>query len=599
MHMNIKGFISLGWVAAVVWGVGSAQAALAKDTHSALFDDISLRYEKVIEGKDFPYYTQAMRIQAITDLARSIQTDYSLLLYKQHTLNVDLDRLGDEALSTEKSLPDVYDEAAQAQGNMEFLDRARKFVANFKDSHFQLDGAQPTASVALGIGIAQIGGKYVVTSLRTPLLKDQLTQKDYKDQVALGDELVTIDGRAPEDQKQAFEPFLPASSDAFREMLATSSITARDFQLPQKSSADVVLLHRGATVSLTLPWYSLSTRRTDQATLFKARGITMISADTVGEIEGLKTPVNISTLFVNSQWRTAIKGLKAEKDFVDASDPSSTVVKFGLLKGAKGPVGFLQIQSFDVDLLQDKASSQGLVKFPELISVIAKMLKTQKISLILDLRNNPGGNPEYAADVLSALAPEKASYSPLSTMYRITELAWETEDAGTSKGLTDPIKLKAQEAVDDAFKNAIAENKPYTEVLPDDPITADPIVGGYDQKIVALTSPNCISACDVMSILLKSSGRATLLGLPTNGTGAGFSSSFEVPTFTDTNHILTARLPNMLFGRPLRSGESAQIDIESIEAENRPTQPDAVYEQDITDVTSGNSDLIQAALKLF
>jgi hypothetical protein len=55
----------------------------------------------------------------------------------------------------------------------------------------------------------------------------------------------------------------------------------------------------------------------------------------------------------------------------------------------------------------------------------------------------------------------------------------------------------------------------------------------------------------------------------------------------------------MLFGRPLRSGESAQIDIESIEAENRPTQPDAVYEQDITDVTSGNSDLIQAALKLF
>ena len=77
-------------------------------------------------------------------------------------------------------------------------------------------------------------------------------------------------------------------------------------------------------------------------------------------------------------------------------------------------------------------------------------------------------------------------------------------------------------------------------------ITASKEVGGFHQKIVALTSPKCVSACDIMASLLSHSKRATLIGLPTNGTGAGARTlhPFNGTVWKDDHKILAIKIPN-------------------------------------------------------
>jgi hypothetical protein len=636
----------MGFTAAAILGsMLQAQADIAPN-HSTLFDSVSSRYTTVVEGKDFPYYSQAMRIQTITDLIRSVQADYSLALYKEHTLGVDPVALGQAALATENSIPDTLVESEQAAGNLQFVDRVKALVANFQDSHFSIDGAQPVGLIVLGVGITRADGKYIVSSLRMPLLKDQTTGADFSNQVSLGDEVVSIDGNATQDAVDALKPYISGSSDLFRVSAATADLTLRNFRFPTTGTANVVIRHGGTTSSLALPWYAMPTQRTDQVQILQAAKVTLITKENAVNIFGKDavTSGNITGGFKNENWSTTVQGLTQEKDFVDASSTNSVVIRAGVLTSQSGKhVAYLQIQSFDVQVLTDQPAptvesktlsgpvgmingfiqaarhpatpakaiaktaqddptqtSTNLYQFDQITASFISSVKAANLPLIVDLRNNPGGNLDYATGLFSDLIGTGQTYSPLTNMFRITELSWESEDAMSTKGLQDPKTVAAQAANDAAFRDAIAQGRDYSEALPADMMVADKIVAGFDGKVVELTSPNCVSACDAFSLLMKSSGRGKILGQPTNGTGAGFFSTFTVNDWTDTNYIMTARIPNMLFGRPLKAGENAAtVDIESIEAENRPTQPDVVYSTSVNDVVSGNADLISAALAQF
>jgi len=642
----MKRFASIGITAAVVLGSALQGHAAATDfAHSELFDAVSSRYSAVVQGKDFPYYSQAMRIQTLNDLIRSVQSDYSLVLYKEHTIGLDPAALGQAAIAVETSIPDVLTVSEQAAGNMQFLDRVKKLVANFQDSHFSIEGAQPVAIVVLGVGIAEADGKYIISSLRTPLLKDQTTGVDFSAQVSLGDEVVSIDGQAPKDAAAALKPYISGSSDLFRTTAATSQLTLRNFQFPTAGTSQIVIRHGSTTTSVALPWYSLMVQRSDEAQYLQTAKVTLITPENAVAVFGKDAVASgdITSAFKNENWSTTIQGLTQEKDFADANNPTTIVVRTGILTGKSGKVAYLQVQSFNVATLTDGPAPTGFLsmiregfmeasrpvvrprparpaparpaevqpdpadgpstniyQFTQVMKAFVAGAKANNLPLLLDLRNNPGGNLDYATGLFADLIAADKTYAPLSNMFRITELSWESEDAMSPKGIKDPTAIATQAKIDAVFKNAVAAGRDYSEILPDDMMTADTDVTGYSGKVVELTSPNCVSACDAFSLLMKSSGRGKILGQPTNGTGAGFFSTFTVNDWTDTNHLVTARIPNMLFGRPLKAGETdATADVESVEAENRPTQPDVVYSTSVNDVLSGNSDLIAAALKQF
>jgi hypothetical protein len=628
------GIFIIGFAAGLCLCALSAKADPAP--HSPLFDAIDLRYQGVVEGTSFPYYSQAERIQTITDLIQSIQSDYSLMLYKQHTLGVDIVQIGNDAVKTEQSIADVTVDKDQALGNMQFLDRVRKITANFQDSHFQLDAVDGPAAVSLGFVVTNISGKYLVTSVRPSYLANKTLNFDFTAQVAIGDELVSIDGQDPLTAAQTLKPYLPGSSDLYRTDSAIFNLTSRDFALPTQATSAVVLRRNGSAISLNLPWGAEGVSRSDQALYLKNVGIQPAMQNL-----GLTAPSPFG-----EAWRTKIGALKNEVDFTDVSDPTTPVVTIGTLDSPSGPVGYLQIQSYMItalspyqapqpapssppaqvlgalakltsparypDLSSVKTIMDGAPKpqglfpiapgastlFPDFIDAVISTFKSNSMPLILDMRYNPGGEIGEALALVGDLAPTNGSINALSQMFRITNLAWESIDSAVAGGLVDPLNLDPTAVVvSSVFTDARSKGSDYSEILPASPLTTSKVVNGYDQKIVVLTSPFCVSACDATALLLKSSGRATLMGEASNGTGAGFFSTFEVPDFTDTNHIIVAHLPNSLFGRPLQSGEDAKtVSVESVEAENHPTQPDVVVTQTLNDVQNGNSDLITAAI---
>ena len=115
-------------------------------------------------------------------------------------------------------------------------------------------------------------------------------------------------------------------------------------------------------------------------------------------------------------------------------------------------------------------------------------------------------------------------------------------------------------------------------------------------------TPNCVSACDNMINLLKSSKRAILVGTHSNGTGAGFSSDSRLNTqWTDPRHVLSTTFPNYIFGVP--GGAPGEYIFEKDSAwklcsENRPHQADIFYTTQMVDLMNSNKGWFEKAAEV-
>ena len=136
-----------------------------------------------------------------------------------------------------------------------------------------------------------------------------------------------------------------------------------------------------------------------------------------------------------------------------------------------------------------------------------------------------------------------------------------------------------------------------------DDIKADPEVGGYEQKVVALISPMCISACDGMGLLLKASKRATLIGTTTNGTGAGFigTEAFQGSHWVDHLQLVSLRIPNRLFGPAGVVGKRVFNEPDAYikyNSENQPVIADSHYVESTDDIQNHSSKWYEKALEV-
>jgi len=138
-------------------------------------------------------------------------------------------------------------------------------------------------------------------------------------------------------------------------------------------------------------------------------------------------------------------------------------------------------------------------------------------------------------------------------------------------------------------------------------IKTDEDVKGYDKKIVALITPNCISACDMTASLLKNSKRATLIGTHTNGTGAGFWDDEEngfPRKWVDSHNTLQVYIPNSLFGVPSKEIVEKEGHILPFKAhknfisENIPSVADVQFSPTLKDITGETKGWLNKALEV-
>jgi hypothetical protein len=594
----------------------------AQASHAGLFTNpiknIQIHGTKdVYAGLAFHYFDRDDRLLIINDFLKTVELEYALLPLKAKRIGLDFNKLKNEAIENENASESILIAAAdrsnlaerervsflQAKANMEFLDRMQALAAKFQDTHFSVQEKIARPFVYTGVRMFRIDGKVIVGSIEKKFMAmaSKLSGTDFS-RIAVGDEVLAINGQPVEGRINELKKYVSGSSDEFIDYQAIRALTIRNHNYDSSNSMTITFRDAGV---FKLPLFANkakdSTPRLDAITFFNKVGIPSDSS-TIGmsfdksskqwldgaiSFEGY-TPTK---LHLNLKGLTELLG-----------DDGAPALRTGYYISKGKTYGVLQILTF---MTKNVKVGDNQVSFIDGIRAFVSELKESQLPLILDLRVNGGGNGNLPAQVLSVLAEEGAIYPGATSGFRMTSYMRQVQEPSFHQDVVgeDQSFGLTMEEMKTFFQKTIDERRDYTPMFAAEVIPYDSVkVKGFNNKIVALVTANCISACDKMSFLLKSSGRATIIGTHSNGTGAGFLSTDELNTkWEDRLRVFETQVPNYLFGVPGKSFETTVFDDNSAEtmcSENRPTIADVQYAPTMLDVAKNNIGWLQKAAQV-
>ena len=600
-------------------------ALLNTDAKAGLFnpfsDDIkvhSAAVKDVYSGIKFLYLNREDRLLILNDFLKSVELEYALLPLKEKRLGINFKKLKQEAIDAEMAVEDYTISAAdrkkdevrekvtalQAISNMEFLDRMLIVVSKFKDTHFGLSEKISRPFIYNGLRLFRVEGKIIVGSIDKKFISmiEKLSSSDFSG-IKIGDEVVSIDGVNIEDKVNEYKPYVSGSSEEFIDMEAVRSVTLRNFKYEKKNFMKIAFKNGNV---FKLPTYvnnsMQETPRLDAITFFNKFNIPSDSSSI-----GITYDKNINKwvdaggfTFTGYSARNLKENLKGVTEYLDDAGGVGMRTGYYIAKGKTHAV--MQLLTFSTKNLKN---GEVAAPFLDVIRKFAIETKENEVPLILDIRVNGGGNGNFPAAVLGIFTEKDKSYGGPSRGYRVTSYSRTMEDVinyqmvegeDQSTGLTyDDLRT----IMDDALN----EGKEYAPMYnAHGAVKADARVGGFEQKIVVLVTPNCISACDMTAFLFKASKRATLIGSTSNGTGAGFRSTSELNTmWSDPLRVFDTNIPNFLFGIPgadINKSVFGENSVEELCTENVPTVADIQYSNTMLDVTRGNLGWLQKAAQV-
>ncbi len=565
-------------------------------------------------GSAFFYYDVQDRKTMVENAFNAIQANYAPLDIKKVRLGLDIEAMKLEALLAEQKFEAISDSEPlrQAASNLSFLDRVQTTIAKFQDTHFTFRPVNPRPTLYMGIELVEVNGHlYIVASSDNVMrYNNDRFGTDAFTKIAFGDEVVEIDGVAPGQVVDHLVSFQRASSKDFARMRAVSAITERNYAYPSRSTQTWKIRNAsGGEHTVEIPWYvSASERRLDAEHHLASLGFGPESQlehvkKRLSELDGVE-PDTVSIAIETGYWsQDAIKGTSDVKIWRDVDD-NSRVVTTSIAEEGGRKIGVLQVFSYSSPNLKNPDSGDK-VAFAHPIREFVKKLKADKIPLIIDLRDNGGGDPELAFELTSIIARSGASYAATTQAYKVTRRNRQMVESWNNGTAFDPANFNSDAIAVHYVQKAIQSRTSHTVPFVDrKPIEADSEVGGYDEPIVALIAPGCISSCDVQAMLLKSSGRATLIGSHANGTGAGSSSTnvFKKEVWKDEFQVISLSIPNLLFGLPGPSSDTFAFEdagaLMAMNSENRPVVADVQYVANLNDYLDQSSGWLKEATKI-
>lgn len=589
---------------------------------AGVFDILDLKKELLPSVKDvyagvkFNYLDQEDRLMILNDFLSSVELEYVLLPLKKQRIGLDFEKLKADAIAAEKSAGDILLAASnrsdasardniaflQAKSNMEFLDRMQALVSSFQDTHFSIQEKISRPFMYTGLRLYRVQGRIIVGSMDKKFmgLASKLSSNDLSG-IQIGDEVVAVDGIPVENKINELKKYVLGSSDGWSDSQAVRALTIRNFKYEDKNYIKLAF-RSGALIKLPLFINSPvgSTTRMDVATYANKIGIPF-DTSTIGMNfdSASKTWTDSNISFSGFSPRTLHLNLKGLTELTDNNGSIALRTGYYLNKGKT--YGVLQILNFTARSVK---AGDNQMSFLDAIRNFVLELKDNQMPMILDLRVNGGGNGSYPAAILGILAEGGKIYPGPTSGMRMTEYSRqlsESEFYQQIPGEDQSIGLTIDQ-LNDLINKTIDNGREYTPMYSYAPVMVDQKVNGFNNKIVALVTPDCISACDMMSFLLKQSKRATTIGTHSNGTGAGYSSSRELDTtWEDRLKVLSSHLPNFLFGLP---GARADINVfeddsaSKLCSENRPTVADIQYSTTMLDVAKNNLGWLQTAAQV-
>lgn len=575
-------------------------------------------YSDVYSGVKFQYLDLEDRLLIVNNFLKSVELEYAPLDLKEKVIGINFKKIKENAIARENAAGDVTISAVdrkdpkvraavaleQAQKNMEFLDRMQMLVAEFKDTHFSIYESIPRPVVYNGLLLTKADGKIIVARMDKKVISriEALGNTNLQG-IQIGDEVVAIDGVSIQDKINELKPYISGSSEAYIESEAIYYLMIRSFRYPTKSTMTITFAN-GAKYKI--PYFanvrSSDLPRLDAISYFNKVGIE-VDATTTGLQYDNSTGKWSEAGLSYSGYRVSALGrnLKDIKEYMTDSGSLGMRTGYYMQKGKTHAV--MQLFTFSSTTLSQSADRKQ--SFMDAIREFALDAKENELPVILDLRSNGGGNGAYPAQLLSIFTEAGQYYGAPSRGIKMTTYA---------RNLNEPMYFQMLEGEDVSFgitydelrgvlNDAIDERKVYppmynmTGVIP-----ADYKVKGFDNKMVVLVTPDCISACDMTASLFSSSKRATLIGTHSNGTGAGYSSTGQLNTnWGDQLRQLKSNIPNFLFGKPhsdILKNVYEEDSVYELCTENKPTVADIHYSTTLLDVKADNKGWLMMAAEV-
>lgn len=583
---------------------GLANVPMTAFANPSIGDSIS--QANILQGLSL---SKERRLKVVCELKSAITEKYALIDLKMERVGVNAEQHMQEC---------ARQELAIASGDrQEFFDRVQKCIAGFQDTHFDGNTRVKRPVVLTAIQILEVGGKIVI-SKQSPLLiarikaENENAWKDLDETLAVGNEVTMIDGVPAAQAVAAFEPYISASDSGFAKVYSGMSFFQRSFLYPNKRTVNLEIRNaKGELKHLDLPWMAqLTPGHMDAQIKFKALGLPLVT-----ELQWKFDPVlkkfekDDGALFpvgFNIRAPLFARNAAITTYLDDSGAPGLRTAE--VILDREHVFCYMQLLTFHSKNFVKEGSKDEKDKptFFDPIRAFIKTCEQKKMPLLLDLKMNGGGNGSYPAKLLAILSEKGKTYPADVASFRITpstvDLATNDMDPTKATGARDLDHGPDMVTMVSAISDAIAKGEKYTDVFNGPDVKTDEEVGGYSQKIVAIVTPFCISACDMTARLLKTAKRATIVGTKSNGTGAGFwSSDTELDSsFADTEGLLSFRIPNFLFGVSADVNLPMRLPFASTKGqllENIPTQADVQVPFTVEDIKTGGSDIAKAALK--
>ena len=565
-------------------------------------------------GSEFQYYDRGDRTKMASNLYDAVDLLYAPLEVKKQRIGLDLDNELYSALADEANFEDSDNASEQAELNLAFIDRMKMRIARFQDTHFKLRMENPVNRVSNGLSIREVDGRFFVVRIKPKIMKynDMTSETQQFSKISIGDEVVSINGQQVEQAVQNLIPFRNASSRLSARIDAVYNLTSRNFSLPQKNSAAWGIKNSNGEESIyDLPWFvklisvadgaaGIDSARMDASKYFNDRDFAAIHdiRTKLSEDEGVP-PLEWQLPSVGYRSSDQLSGMVEVEEYKTNDE---IILRTGVIKSGDETFAVMQLFSFNEYSISKDGEPFDIV---EVMRAFLKTANSRELPLMLDLRNNGGGDPVLSDTLLSLLTEKDKVYAPHSVSFRLTQQVRAVVESSTMFGSDfDPDNYLLMPAAHAAIKEAALARQSHTSVLASKiNIVADEGVGGFEMPIVVLTTPDCVSACDIAVMNISANARATIIGTHTNGTGAGFRATSMVPTaeYHEPRGLLFLRFPNFLFGAPGAVGdlidrsEGAAIRRSS---ENIPTQADVEHLDTLNDYMNQGADWVSKAVQV-
>ena len=597
----MKKLLCLSLGALVISGCGgSSGPSEYLGQNVALFDPKSVM--QIIEKSKIP---KAQFLDSIAGMQRAFKVSYIGYNLKKSLIG----KSGDEIFAACKV---NAAKAPEKLSSLEVYDYVLQCLAGLKDTHVNFNAMNGANTITTGIAeVEYIAKKLYISKTRDNLIKrfeeiQEVAVGSLAAKLKPGTEILAINGAPPSVKINELKKYISASSPAYEDIDAAGDVFSRNYNYPKEKNIVLSLKAADGTVSeAILPWVQLSSNggSVESRAVLAGKGIPVTSE--ISTAAGLMAKDGLGLT------DSLFDELSSERTFV--SEDASEVMVTGIANLQNKNYCYLQLKTFSIPddklltykIYESVNSKLQALSFPETVKNFLSSCQTFRAPLVLDLRNNNGGNPDVADALYTMLETDKTTKTYLAENMFVS-----TGNLAFVNGMLDNAD-QPESGLDgilafESVKNA--KNLPLGDwyLIKKTDLTKSIFTG----KVSVLTSPACISACDAIANRFKLSGRAKLIGTPTNGTGFGFGKVFATKTtFNDEMNLYSVEMPNHAFQTAVvakdddfkvkKNSKGTVIPFEKLKIlENSPTQPDFKIEYTASDLTDAYADYVKALTPL-